>query len=72
MRKITNFHLAELISILAQVDHMKLENKTWTVEIGRVMFDPSDFTSRAHVYVNGEDVGLVAMEYVQDLIMKGE
>jgi len=71
-RKITSFHLAELVAILSQVDHLKLENKTWTVEVGKTSYDPSDFTLRAQVYINGEDVGWIALDQVQDMIAKGE
>jgi hypothetical protein len=70
--KITSFHLAELITILSQVEHLRLENKTWTVEVGKTIYDSSDFTPRAQVYVNGEDVGWIALDQVQDMLTKGE
>lgn len=70
-RKITSFHLAELVTILSQVDPLRLENMTWIVEVSKATYDPSDFTPRARVYVNGEDVGLVDLEHVQDTLAKG-
>lgn len=70
-RKITSFHLAELVAILSQIDPLALENKTWTVELSKTVFEPSDFTPRAIVYVNGQEVGSVAMDDVQDLISQG-
>jgi hypothetical protein len=70
-RKITSFHLAELVAILSQVDPLALENRTWTVEVGKTEFDSSDFTPRATVYVNGQEVGWVAMDEVQDQIARG-
>ena len=70
-RKITSFHLAELVAILSQVEPLRLENKTWTVEVGRTCFDPSDFTMRAQVYINGEEIGWMALVEVQDALAKG-
>ncbi len=70
-RKITSFHLAELVAILSQVEPLRLENKTWTIEVGKAVYDPSDFTPRAQVYINGEDVGWMALDEVQDILAKG-
>ena len=71
-RKITSFHLAELVAILSQVDPLALENKTWTIEIGRTTLDPADFTMRAQVYINGQEVGWFAMDQVQDALALDE
>ena len=70
-RKITSLHLAELVAILSQVDPLALENKTWTIEIGRTIFDPADFTQRAQVYINGQEVGWFALDMMQDQIARG-
>ncbi len=67
-RKITSFHLAELVAILSQIDPLALENKTWTIEIGKTTYSPDDFCARAQVYINGEEVGWFALDTVQDAL----
>ena len=66
-RKITNYHCTELLAILAQIDPMDLENKTWTVEAGKTTYSPDDFVARKPVYINGQEVGWVALDQMQDL-----
>jgi hypothetical protein len=71
-RKITSFHLAEIAAILSQVAPLELENTTWTIEMGRTHYNPDDFVPRKQVYINGEEVGWVAMDEVQDMLAKGQ